>query len=128
MRQRRALKFPLPLAVKPFAVPEFSEDKPKFIHFYDYVRWDSIKNVGLLEKEVGWKHPVGKDTRFDCTLECISNTWYLRDYGISHVGVNLCNMVRAGRMSREEAMRRERRHQEVRAKRIRCAPGEDSVI
>jgi hypothetical protein len=107
MRQRLALGFPFSLVVKPFAVPEFSDENPTFIHFYDYVSWDSIKNVGLLETEVGWKHPVGRDTRFDCTLECISNLWYLKDYGISHVGVNLCNVVREGRMSREGALTRE---------------------
>lgn len=106
--QRVALKFPLKYALKPFYTPPFPEEDPKFIHFYKYIHWDSMKHVGLLEQEIGWKHPVGKDSRFDCTLNCIGNVFYLKDYGISHDGLTLSNFVREGRMDREVALSREK--------------------
>jgi len=67
-----------------------------------------MKHVNLMIKEIGWKHPVGKDSRFDCTLNCIGNSFYLDSYGISKDGRNYCNFVRQGKMSREDAVIRER--------------------
>jgi len=105
--QRIALKFPIRYVLNPFRTPPFTDENPKFIHFYDYVHWDSMRNVQLLEQEIGWKHPVGKDSRFDCTLHCVINLFYKKDYGISHDGLSFCNFVREGKMSRDEALARE---------------------
>ena len=107
--QRIALKFPLKLALKPFKIPPFSDENPQFIHFFDYIQWDSMKNTALLEYELGWKHPPGKESRFDCTLHNVSNHHFLKTYGISHDGVSLCNMIREGKISRQEALEHERK-------------------
>jgi hypothetical protein len=107
IRQRIALRFPLKYALRPGSTPPMSRENPEFIHFYDYVQWDSLSNVNLLEQELGWKHPDGKDIRFDCRLHCVGNYNRLHKYGITSDGINLCNFIREGRMSREEAIQRE---------------------
>jgi hypothetical protein len=105
--QRRALHFPLRFALSPMGIPPFSNENPKFIHFFDFLNWDSIRNIKLLEDELGWKHPEGKDSRFDCVIHSFVNIQYLKDHGITQDGVNLCNFIREGRMSREDALNRE---------------------
>lgn len=106
--QRLLLGFPLKYTLRPFSIPPFTKENPKFIHFYDYVPWDSMRHVNLMINEIGWKHPVGKDSRFDCTLNCIGNVFYLDYYGISKDGLNYSNFVRQGKMSRQDAMEREK--------------------
>ena len=105
--QRITLRFPLRLVFNPVSIPAFTEKDPRFIHFFDYIQWDSMKNVRLLENELGWVHPEGIDSRFDCTLNCIGNVFYSKQYGITHDGIALSNFVREGKLSREEAMKRE---------------------
>lgn len=105
--QRISLHFPLRHALNPISLPPYTMEDPKFIHFYDYIHWASIKNVDLLKKELGWKHPEGKDSRFDCELHCVGNIHHLRDFGISHDGLTFCKFIREGSMSREEAVIRE---------------------
>lgn len=106
--QRIRLGFPLKYALRPFSIPPFTKENPRFLNFYDFVTWDSMKNVDLMAKEIGWKHPVGKDSRFDCTLNCIGNVFYLDAYGVSKDGLNFSNFVRQGKMSRQDALNRER--------------------
>jgi len=105
--QRLRLGFPLKFALRPFSIPPFTTENPKFIHFYDYVPWDSMKHVNLMAKEINWKHPAGKDSRFDCTLNCIGNVFFYDSYGISKDGLNYCTFVRQGKMSREDAFNKE---------------------
>lgn len=105
--QRIALHFPLSEALNPFSIPDFSEKDPRFIHFFDYIQWDSMKNVRLLEDELGWSHPEGIDSRCDCTLNCIGNVFYSKQYGITHDGIALSNFAREGKLSRDEALKRE---------------------
>lgn len=107
VRQRFGLHFPVRDAIKPHSVPSFSETHPTFIHFFDYIPWDSINNIKILEKELNWRHPEGKILRFDCSIHPLANYQYLRKYGISHDGINLCNFARENRMSREEVQARE---------------------
>ncbi len=105
--QRFLLGFPLRYAFRPFSIPPFSNENPKFIHFYDHVKWDSMRNTQLLGSEIGWKHPVGKESRFDCRLHSIGNVRYLRDYGITMDGLNFSNFVREGKMNRDDALKSE---------------------
>lgn len=106
--QRLSLGFPLKYAIKPNSVPPLSTENPKFILFFDYIQWDSMENIRLLENELGWKHPVGIDSRFDCSLHCAVNHNKLQEWGISQDGVNFCNFIREGKMSREKAIEMEK--------------------
>jgi len=94
-------------ALRPIGLLPFSEDNPKFVHFFDYISWNSIRNMKLLEDELQWKRPTNNFFRFDCALHCLVNYAFLKTYGISHDGVNLCNFVREKKMTRGEAMSRE---------------------
>lgn len=105
--QRFLLGFPINYALRPGSTPSLSKENPEFIHFYDYIQWDSIKHVDLLKEKLGWRHPESKDTRFDCKLHCVGNYNRLDGSGITSDGVNLCNFIREGKMSRDEAVKRE---------------------
>jgi hypothetical protein len=101
------LGFPSRYAFRPHAIPPFNEDNPKFVHFFDYVDWDSIKNIDILKNEMNWKHPTGQDARWDCAIHCLSNRESLNTYGISDDGKNYCNFIREQKVGREEAMTNE---------------------
>jgi hypothetical protein len=105
--QRRKLHFSTRYALQPHTVPPFSETNPIFVHFFDYIPWDSISNIKILESELNWKHPENKVSRFDCLIHPLANYQYLKKYGISHDGINFCNYIRENRMSREEVLAKE---------------------
>lgn len=105
--QRIRLRFPLKYILNPFAVPPLTKANPRFIPFYDYITWNSIANVALLERELGWKHPEGIESRFDCTLHCVGNLARLKDWGITADGINLCNFIRDGKLTRDQVLTRE---------------------
>lgn len=107
MMQRIALGFPLREILRPFSIPPFTEENPKFVNFYDYIYWDSMRYVQDLKEQMGWQHPEGQESRFDCTLNCIGNVFFLKDYGISHDGITLSNFVREGKLDRENALEKE---------------------
>ncbi|MGE5315940.1 MAG: hypothetical protein ACM3Q4_14705 [Acidobacteriota bacterium] len=118
--QRLKLGFPLSYALRPHAVPPFENGRAVFVHFFDYIGWDSLKTIPLLEQELGWKHPPDKETRWDCALHCLGNYDNVRMYGISVEGVNSCNFIREEKMTREAALEKERgilgtMHEECRA-------------
>jgi len=105
--QRIRLRFPLKYILNPFAVPPLSKENPRLIPFFDYITWNSIANVSILKRELGWRHPPGIESRFDCTLHCVGNLNRLKAWGISADGINLCNFIRDGKLTREEAVIRE---------------------
>lgn len=107
IRQRLLLHFPIRYALKPHSIPPLSETNPKVVHFFDYIPWDAIRNVKILEDELDWKHPIDRESRFDCSIHHLANLQYLRRYGISHDGVNFCQFIRENKMSREEVMAKE---------------------
>jgi len=80
---------------------------PQMIHFYDYVDWDPVKDLAILERELGWKHPPDRKSRFDCRLNCFGGYRALQKSGISANGIISCNLIREGLMSREEALEKE---------------------
>jgi hypothetical protein len=105
--ERLSLDFSYRYAFKPHAIPPFDGENPKFVHFFDYIDWDSINNLETLKREVNWKHPAGQDSRWDCAIHCLSNRESLKSYGISDDGKNYCNFIREHKVDREEAMKNE---------------------
>ncbi|MCK4828070.1 hypothetical protein KA005_70730 [bacterium] len=106
--ERLKMDFPIKYAIRPYAIPPFTENNPEFIHFFDFIHWDSIKNIKILKDVLKWRHPINKVSRFDCLIHCLHNYEYLKKHGVSHDGVNFCNFIREKRLTREEAMARER--------------------
>lgn len=86
----------------------FPEGPPKKIDFYKYIRWDSLRQTELLKRELNWHHPEGKESRFDCLLHCFGDHRFLQSLGISWNGLVLCNFIRAGHITRKEAIEKEK--------------------
>jgi len=106
--QRMKLGFPFRHAIKPRYVPPFTEVNPTFVHFFDYISWDSISHTETLKTKLKWKHPEGRESRFDCLIHCFVNSAYLRTNGITTDGANYCNFIREGRIDRESALNNEK--------------------
>jgi 7-cyano-7-deazaguanine synthase in queuosine biosynthesis len=105
--QRFKMKLPMRYVLRPHSIPPFTEENPRFIQFYDYISWNSMQDINVLKQELNWNHPDGRDSRFDCLLHCFANYNFLKMYNISSDGVNFCNFIREGKMTREEALFRE---------------------
>ncbi len=107
VRQRLQMDVPIKYALDPFGTIQFPESAPTVIHFFDYIRWDSLGATRLLKEKLGWKHPENMESRFDCLLHCFAEHKSLKLYGISGGGTINCNFVREKMMSREDALKKE---------------------
>jgi len=105
MYQLLSLGVPLKQAVFPNIGIELRENDPQMIHFFDYIDWDPVEGINVLTKELKWKHPPDRKSRFDCCLNCFGSYDALRKGGISGNGIIACNLIREGLLSREEALK-----------------------
>jgi hypothetical protein len=81
-------------------------DSPEIIHVYDYVKWDQGLIESTLRERTGWqKPPKATSWRYDCILEPLLDFTYLKEFGISTVGLYLSGMIRAGLLQREDALK-----------------------
>lgn len=101
--QRILMNVPLRYALNPFATVPFTENNPKFIHFFDYINWDCIREIELLKNVLRWEHPENRESRFDCLLHSFGNHKSLQVNHISSDGVNYCNFIRENKITRQEA-------------------------
>lgn len=106
--QRLNIGFPINYALRPHVVPPFDGLKVRFVHFFDYIEWDSINVIRTLEQELGWVHPEGRESRWDCALHCLGNYDCIMRTSVSIEGVNSCNFIREGKMKRDAALEKER--------------------
>jgi 3'-phosphoadenosine 5'-phosphosulfate sulfotransferase (PAPS reductase)/FAD synthetase len=105
--QLLSLGVPLKHAFFPNIGFAFPKKGPQLIHFFDYVDWDPVEGTAVLERELNWKHPPNRKSRFDCCLYCFANHEVLQADGISADGVIDCNLIREGLLSREEVLEAE---------------------
>ena len=98
-----------------FPNKEFASPKngPQIIHFFDYIDWDPVKDLTILEKELGWKHPPDRTSRFDCCLYCFANHGTFQTDGITADGIIACNLIREGLLSREDALKTEQQRAQI---------------
>jgi hypothetical protein len=102
--QRRRAGAPLRYIVNPLDSMPFPGHAPAVIHFYDYAEWDPEISTALLGRELGWAHPEGVASRFDCRLHCFVEHRMLRLNGVSHTGILSCRLIREGKLSRDKAL------------------------
>ena len=102
------LGLPFKLAINPKLGIKLKKDDPQMLHFYDYVDWDPVKDLSILENELSWKHPPDRKSRFDCVLNCFGSYDALRKSGVSGNGIIASNLIREGLLSREEALKAEK--------------------
>ncbi len=79
----------------------------KEIHLYDYIRWDRKVIVETIKREAGWTVPDDFVTtwRTDCSLVPIVNYLTGKAYGVTKLELGFSNMIRTGKMEREEALK-----------------------
>lgn len=79
----------------------------RFFQLPDYVDYDYREISKNLEQEVGWKKSAdGHDTHFDCLLAPLQEYLKHRKFGFGQQTIRNSVLVREGRMSREEALRK----------------------
>ncbi len=90
---------------KPYSHPEWPEHGPRLVNIFEYLVWNKDEIEKTLQEETGWKKPDAVlSWRYDCMLEPLLDFTYLREFGVSTVGVYLSNQIRDGLISREEAL------------------------
>ena len=77
--------------------------------YFHYNEWDEEELQEVLHK-VGWEQPGECVTtwRADCELEEIKNTLFQYLYGMTHVDVFLSNLIREGKISRNDALEKQK--------------------
>jgi hypothetical protein len=79
----------------------------RVIHLPDYVDWDYRNIAGTLEAELAWRRPEDRgEAHFDCRLAPLQEYIKVRRFGFGQMTIKNSVLVREGRMSREEALRR----------------------
>ena len=78
-----------------------------FIQLPDYIEWNIGEIPGILSRELGWRHPEDvHESHFDCTLFPIKEYLKFRKYGLTQETIKNSVLIREGRMTREEALKR----------------------
>jgi hypothetical protein len=73
---------------------------------FEYAKWDQELIEKTLRERTGWqKPPRATSWRYDCILEPLLDYTYKKEFGISTVGIYLSGLIRAGLITREEAVR-----------------------
>jgi len=76
------------------------------INVFDYVQWDQGIMENTLISKTGWVKPEASlSWRYDCILEPLLDYTYKKEFGVSTVGIYLSNLIRDGRIGRQEALR-----------------------
>ena len=72
--------------------------------YYHYADWNEEKITAVL-KNLGWKLPAGctSSWRADCIFEAVKNTAFKDQLGFTYAEAMYSNLIRAGKMTREEA-------------------------
>lgn len=91
------------------SAPTTSRTGVRDLHFFDYAEWDRGKIKDVITREVGWSVPPGTVStwRFDCTIHPVVNYCFKQTYGFSKDFDGFANMIRIGKMEREEALQQE---------------------
>lgn len=102
------LQFPIP-GNNPLNVYQRAQvpaDGPETIKVFDYIEWDQALIEKTLQEETGWRKPAKALTwRYDCILEPLLDYTFKKEFGISSAGLYICGLIRAGLVSRDEALR-----------------------
>jgi glutamine---fructose-6-phosphate transaminase (isomerizing) len=107
-RERKLMGIPMLQAFRPSMAPiPFPEPEVRVVHFFDYVRWETMNKQELLAREIGWQATGNRMDRFDCFLHPLDNLAFLKETGISKDGYIYANLVREGIMNREQALSQE---------------------
>lgn len=105
--QRIQMGIPKKYVFSIFNKVPFPKKKIKIVYLFDYIKYDPIKIIQTLEKEVKWKGAANKEDRFDCSLHHFVNHYFLQKLGISSDGYIYSNLIRNRNLTRSEALLKE---------------------
>jgi hypothetical protein len=86
---------------------EHSSEGLTEVHLFDYLLWDRRVITETIQKELGWTKPDDSPTswRIDCQLVPLVNHLVKKAYGVSKIELGFANMVRSGKMDRDDALK-----------------------
>jgi hypothetical protein len=89
--------------------PVLKNKNIKQVFFYDYIEWDRKKLVQTIQQELNWQKPSDHIStwRFDCRFSDLIMYCFVKQFGFSKRCIGYSNMIRDGKMTREEALRKE---------------------
>jgi hypothetical protein len=106
MDQRRQFRIPGNNCFNVYSRAALPGTGPEVIHVFEYVKWEQELIEKTLRERTGWqKPPRATSWRYDCLLEPLLDYTYKKEFGISTVGIYLSGLIRAGLITREEAVR-----------------------
>ncbi|MBN2565915.1 MAG: hypothetical protein JXB46_09410, partial [Candidatus Eisenbacteria bacterium] len=108
IRHRVAMGVPASCVLNPYRLMPFPPSNPTVVHYFDYASWDPTEKVEILKRELGWRHPPDRQSRFDCLLYSFVEHRHLKLHGITDSGAVDCGSVREGRLTRQRALEQER--------------------
>jgi hypothetical protein len=78
------------------------------IDLFHFIPWDEKEVLSRIESEIGWRSPPDSPStwRFDCRLSHLKDLMYLSTLGVTEKDDFYSQLVRDGKMSREEALKR----------------------
>lgn len=82
--------------------------KYEVIRLFDYIPWDENQVLQTISENLGWQKDPGHPSpwRFDCRMDHIKKFLYTHMNGVSELSDFLSKMVREGKISRDEALKR----------------------
>jgi hypothetical protein len=85
------------------------------IDLFHYIPWEEKVVLARIQDELDWRYPqkLHSSWRFDCRLSHLKDYMYLMSLGITEKDDFYSKLVREAKMSREEALERVRRENEV---------------
>ena len=92
------------------------------LHLFDYIEWDRRKILETIQNELNWQKPPDSPTswRIDCKVAPLADALMEMAYGVSKIEIGFSNMVRAGKMDRQEAIQKIEALKRLRPKRIKA--------
>ncbi|MBU0754625.1 MAG: hypothetical protein KJ645_05765, partial [Planctomycetes bacterium] len=102
------LRFQLSPASMKFGIgpPGTNGKTYRVIKVYDYIEWDKDEIEDTIRNELAWSEPEGSASswRIDCELGLVKHFCSMKKLGFTTMEDGLSNMIRNGKMTREEAM------------------------
>jgi len=80
------------------------------LNFYHYIEWDEATILSTIKNELNWRKEADSPTtwRADCSLNFLRNYLFRECIGVTEKDNILSNMIRENKLTREEAMERQR--------------------
>ncbi|TWT81139.1 hypothetical protein CA13_25870 [Planctomycetes bacterium CA13] len=96
----------------------FNRKELKMVSLYNFVDWNEKEVTETIKREFGWERPeyCTNDWRTDCRLHRVKEYLYLESCGFTKNDVMLSTMIRRGEITRDAALERLEKENDVSAK------------